>query len=133
MHKRCTVPTNLLEEVVVHRLALIVFQVGKRRRLNSDIEAPTLVCSERNPDERHLPTVQISRYGDGCRGQFSILYIKSRGEGNTRLWRQIHTTIETYRLRHIALISRSSVIHIRYAVTYDIVKSNIPRYREVVV
>ena len=98
-----------LEEVVVHRLALIVFKIGKRRCLNSDIEAPTLVHTKRYPDKRHLPTVQISRYGYRSRGQFLVLNIKTCRERDTRLWCQIDTTIKTERLEYIL---RNSIIRI---------------------
>ena len=81
------------------------------------------MSSEWNPHKRHLPTVQISRYGDGGGGQFPILNIEARSEGNTRLWRQIHTTIETYRLRHIPLEASRTVIHVGDIITYDIVES----------
>ena len=131
LRKSCT--ETPLEEVVVHTLTLVVLQIGKRCCLNSDVEAPATMRSKRNPDERHLPTVQIScnRYRSGRK--FSILYIESRSECNTGLWREVHTTIETDCLRHISFEARGAVIHIRDAVTDDIVKSDIPRYREVVV
>ena len=122
-----------LEEVVVHRLALVVLQVGKRRSLNSDIETPTSVRAEWNPHKRHLPTVQISRNRNGGCRQFLVLNIKTRREGDTRLWRKVYTTIETDGLRHILLVARRTIVHIGYSVTYDIVEADIPRNGEVVV
>ena len=91
------------------------------------------MCSERNPHKRHLPTVQVSSYGYRSGGQFSVLNIKTCRKCDTRLRSEIDTTIKAYRLRHISLIAGSTIVRVGYSITYDIVKSNIPRYREVVV
>ena len=87
------------------------------------------MCSERNPYERHLPTVQVARYGYGGGGQLTILDIKTRRKRDTRLRRKVDTTIETYRLRYILLITRRTVIHIGDTVAYDIVETDVPRYQ----
>lgn len=52
-----------LVHIIVHTLALVVLKVGERRCLYTNIEAPALVVAEWNPLERHLPAVQVARYG----------------------------------------------------------------------
>ena len=131
MGKSCT--ETPLEEVVVHTLTLVVLQIGKRCSLNSDVETPASVRAERYPYKRHLPTVQVTSDGYGCGSQLSVLYIKTAGKCNTRLWCEVYATVEAEGLVYIPLKARRAVVCILDIVADDIVKSDIPRYREVIV
>ena len=119
--------------VVVHALALVVFEVGQRRGLHADVEAPALVVAEGNPYERHLPAVQVTCYGDRRGGQLVAHDVVTAGEGYTHLWRDVDTAVESDGLRDVAPVSGGSVVDVAYRIADHVVESDIPRHREVVV
>ena len=56
--------TSVLVHIVVLSVALVVLQVGQRCRLNTDVEGPTLMVTEWNPREGHLPAVEVTGEGE---------------------------------------------------------------------
>lgn len=76
-----------LVHIVVLSIALVVFKVGKRSCLNTDVEGPTLVVAERNPHKRHLPAVQVSRDGYRCHRHLAGREVVTRRGGNHHLGR----------------------------------------------
>ena len=122
-----------LIHIVVLRIALIILQVGKRSRLNADIESPALMGSKGYPSEGHLPAVQITRDGNGGHRHLAGGKVVARGDGNHSLGCQAHTTIDTEGLRDIPAEARSTVIDILHRVVEAIIETEVPRYREVVV
>ena len=77
--------------------------------------------------------MQVSRYGDGCRGQFPVLYVETAGERYTGLRCNVDASVETDCLRHVLFVSGRAVVHVLDTVAYDVVETDIPRYREVIV
>ena len=116
-----------LIQVVVHRLRLVVLQIGQRSGFDADVEAPTAVEAEGDPREGHLPAVQVARDGDGRGGQFAVFEVVTALEGNTRLWRKVHRAVEADCLRDVALKARCAVVYIGDRVVDRVVEAHIPR------
>ena len=76
--------------LIIHRVVvrgvLLVFEVLQYRRLDADVETPTLTITSRHPREVHLPTVQIPRKGYDTWGNLFCLEVETARIGYAPLF-----------------------------------------------
>ena len=94
-----------LIHVVELRLGFVVLEVGERSGLDTDVEAPRAVESERYPREGHLPAVEVARNGHRGGGQLTLLDVVTALEGDTRFGGEVDRTVETEGLGDVLPIS----------------------------
>ena len=122
-----------LVHVVVHRLRLVVFQVGERRGLDADVETPRTVVAERYPREGHLPAVEVARDGDRRGRELPLLDVEAALEIDAGFGRDIQRAVEPDRLGDVLAVARRAVVDVGDRVVDRVVEAEVPRQREVVV
>ena len=122
-----------LIEVVVHGLALVVLQVGERRGLHADVEAPAAVRAERNPRERHLPAVQVAGDVDACEREVPVAEAVTGADRNAGLGRDVEAAVELDALIDDALVAFGRIVAVLHRIVDVVTHAQVPRNGEVVV
>ena len=91
------------------------------------------MVTEGYPRERHLPAVQVARDRYRCHRHLTCCEVVTRRRRDHRLGCQLDAGIEVDSLLQVSGISRSTVIGISGTIVEAIVKTEVPRYGEVVV
>ena len=120
-----------LVHVVVHGLRLVVLEVGERGGLDADVETPTAVMPERNPGERHLPTMEVARDGNLRRGELVVHDVVTAAERDAGLLADIDRTVETDGLSDVAAVTCGAVVVGRTRIVDRVVEPEIPGKRKI--